>query len=108
MTKILIVDDNEQNLYMLQMLLQGNGYKVALACNGAEALEIARRDPPDMIVAGKMSIGPTKICVSPYKPKPMAAQVKRRASVLRPSSSTSRERFRRPKPAKIPPGTARK
>ena len=51
MTRILIVDDNEQNLYMLQVLLQGNGHEVVLARDGAEALERARSDPPDIIVA---------------------------------------------------------
>ena len=50
MTKILIADDNEQNRYMLQVLLRGNGYEVVSATNGAEALEMARGDPPDMIV----------------------------------------------------------
>jgi len=51
MLKILIVDDEQQNRYMLETLLRGNGYKVVLATNGAEALEIARRDPPDIIIA---------------------------------------------------------
>jgi len=51
MTKLLIVDDNEQNLYMLQVLLEGHGYEAVLAKDGAEALEKARRDPPDAIIA---------------------------------------------------------
>jgi CheY-like chemotaxis protein len=50
MTKLLIVDDNEQNLSILQVLLKGHGYEVVLAQDGAEALETARRDPPDVIV----------------------------------------------------------
>jgi len=50
MPKILIVDDNEQNLFMLQVLLKGHGYEVVSAKDGAEALEKARRDPPDMII----------------------------------------------------------
>jgi signal transduction histidine kinase len=49
--KFLIVDDDDQNRYMLQVLLQGHGYDVELATNGAEALEKARRDPPDMVIS---------------------------------------------------------
>lgn len=50
MTQILIVDDNEQNLYMLQILLQGHGYEVRSARNGIEALDMARRQAPDLII----------------------------------------------------------
>jgi PAS domain S-box-containing protein len=50
MMTILIVDDNEQNLYQLQVLLGGNGYQVVTATNGAEALEKARQAPPDLII----------------------------------------------------------
>jgi signal transduction histidine kinase len=49
--RILVVDDNEQNRYMLQVLLEGHGYQVTPAGDGAEALEVARHDPPDMIIS---------------------------------------------------------
>ena len=49
--KLLIVDDYEQNLYMLRVLLEGHGYEVVSAGDGAEAMEKARRDPPDVIIS---------------------------------------------------------
>jgi len=49
--KVLLVDDREENLYLLSTLLKGNGYEVASAMNGAEALVQAHKSPPDMIVA---------------------------------------------------------
>lgn len=49
--RILIVDDKEENRYLLQTLLQGHGYEVATAIHGADALDKARLAPPDMIIA---------------------------------------------------------
>jgi putative nucleotidyltransferase with HDIG domain len=51
MNKVLIVDDQEQNLYLLKTLLDGNGYQVLEASNGAEALALARTNPPDVIIS---------------------------------------------------------
>lgn len=51
MTKLLVVDDNQQNLYLLQVLLTRNGFEVETAANGAEALKMARRAPPEMIIS---------------------------------------------------------
>lgn len=50
MKNVLIVDDNNQNLYMLQVLLEGHGYTVDAAQNGAEALQKAGQCPPDFII----------------------------------------------------------
>jgi len=49
--KILIVDDNSANLYLLQSLLEGEGFDVSSAKNGQEALDMAHADPPDLIVS---------------------------------------------------------
>ncbi len=51
MTKILIVDDKEENLYYLRALLEGNQHEVISAHHGAEALVKARLDPPGVVIS---------------------------------------------------------
>jgi len=51
MHSVLIVDDDAQNLYMLEVLLAARGYAVSKASNGAEALEAARAKGPDLVVS---------------------------------------------------------
>ena len=51
MRTLLIVDDDEQNQYMLQILLSANSFHVEQASNGAEALKMAQHTPPDMIIS---------------------------------------------------------
>ncbi len=50
MKRILIADDVEENRYLLEALLGGSGFEVQRACNGVQALEIARQTPPDLLV----------------------------------------------------------
>ncbi len=51
MTRALIVDDKEDNLYYLRALLEGHGCMVEVARHGAEALFRARQAPPDLVVS---------------------------------------------------------
>jgi len=51
MKPVLVVDDDERNRYLLQTMLTGNGYDVVTAVNGAEALALARKEPPAVIIA---------------------------------------------------------
>jgi PAS domain S-box-containing protein len=47
----LVVDDKDENLYYLEALLGGHGLRVTRARHGAEALVLARREPPDVVVS---------------------------------------------------------
>jgi len=51
MKTVLIVDDNKEDLHALGKLLRGHSYKVVSAANGIEALETARRGPPDIVLS---------------------------------------------------------
>ena len=47
---ILLVDDNEINLKVLYQTLDGHGYKLLVARSGEDALRIARKAKPDLIL----------------------------------------------------------
>lgn len=51
MNRILVVDDNEENRYLLRMLFEGHGFQVDVARHGAEALVLARQHPPRLVVS---------------------------------------------------------
>ncbi|PIE34628.1 hypothetical protein CSA56_07225 [candidate division KSB3 bacterium] len=49
--RILIADDDDKVLALLKTSLQKSGYETSLALNGAEALDLARKEQPDLILA---------------------------------------------------------
>ena len=50
MTKILYVEDNEDNIYMLKSRLQRRGYDVVVAMDGEQAVEMALAEEPSLII----------------------------------------------------------
>lgn len=50
MTKILLVEDNPDNIDMLSRRLRKREYEVAIAMSGTEALEMARSERPDIVL----------------------------------------------------------
>ncbi len=51
MTRVLVVDDKEENLYYLRALLGPGGHEVEVARHGAEALVKARQATPDVVIS---------------------------------------------------------
>jgi CheY-like chemotaxis protein len=47
---ILLIEDNEQNLYLTTFLLERNGFKVVPARSGSEGIELAGRIQPALII----------------------------------------------------------
>lgn len=50
MSKILLVEDNEMNSDMLSRRLQRKGHEVLIAMDGAQGVELAQSENPDLIL----------------------------------------------------------
>lgn len=50
MTKILLVEDNEENRDMLSRRLTRRGYKVVIAMDGEQGVTMAQSEVPDLIL----------------------------------------------------------
>ena len=48
--KILIVEDNPLHMRLMEMTLRGKNYTLLKAADGEEALDIAQREQPDLII----------------------------------------------------------
>ena len=56
-SRILIVDDELRNRELLEVMLQPEGYVLATAGSGEEALEMVARQPPDLVLLDVMMPG---------------------------------------------------
>ncbi|MBT4035424.1 MAG: response regulator [Candidatus Marinimicrobia bacterium] len=48
--KTLIIEDNENNMYLTSFLLRNNGHDVSQAYNGQDGVELAKSVQPDLIL----------------------------------------------------------
>jgi two-component system, cell cycle response regulator DivK len=48
--KILIIEDNEQNLYLVKFILEKHGYETLAATDGQKGIELAATSKPDLIL----------------------------------------------------------
>ncbi len=51
MKHILVAEDDNQGRYLLEIVLRGFGFEVESAANGKDALDLARKRTPDLIVS---------------------------------------------------------
>lgn len=57
--RILAVDDEPDVLLIVRTALQSEGYDVETAANGPDALELAKANPPDLVILDVMMPGMT-------------------------------------------------
>ncbi len=50
MKRILVVEDNETNLYLIRFMLNKSGYEVIEAMDGETGVELAAKEKPDLIL----------------------------------------------------------
>ena len=48
--RVLVIEDNENNIYLITFMLQKNGYDFIEARDGAEGVELAVKEKPDLIL----------------------------------------------------------
>ncbi len=48
--KILVVDDDKKNRYLVSFLLEKEGFEVVIATNGLEGIEAAKKQQVDLII----------------------------------------------------------
>jgi CheY-like chemotaxis protein len=50
MKKVLVVEDNEKNMYLISFILEKMGHRVLQADSGEKGIELASREQPDLIL----------------------------------------------------------
>lgn len=55
--RILVVDDSPDNVFLIQAILEEEGYKISTAADGRSALTIIEASPPDLVLLDVMMPG---------------------------------------------------
>ena len=58
---VLVIDDQQANVRMVGGLLSRSGYEVLPALGGAEGLELARNNKPDVVLLDMKMIGRSRV-----------------------------------------------
>jgi len=91
--KILIADDREDNLGLLREWLSAQDYYVRCARDGREALDMARKDPPDLVLLDKVmpevdGLSVARELKKATRPSPSSSSPAARTPAAPPSSTT--------------------
>lgn len=54
MSKILVIDDEPDIVYLIRLILEKEGYEVVEANSGTQGLELAKKEKPDLILLDVM------------------------------------------------------
>ncbi len=54
MKKVLVIEDNEDSMYLLKFLLEKNGFEVVQAATGREGMKRAKSEEPDLVITDLM------------------------------------------------------
>jgi len=77
MARLLVVEDNPQNLKLAQLLLQKAGHTVLTAADGEDGLRRAREDLPDLVLMDVQMPGMDGLAVMRLlKASPATARIK--------------------------------
>jgi len=50
MKRVLVVEDNETNLYLIRFILEKSGFEVIVARDGGSGVELSVKEKPDLII----------------------------------------------------------
>jgi CheY-like chemotaxis protein len=64
--KILVVDDQPEDIHLIKHYFRNFPYKISSATNGKEALQLVAADPPDIILLDVVMPGPPVFECVPY------------------------------------------
>ena len=48
--KVLVIEDNEQNRYLVRFLLEARGHRISEGRDGPEGIDLARKELPELIL----------------------------------------------------------
>lgn len=50
MKRILVIEDNETNIYLMKFMLEKHNFEVIVAKDGSRGIEMAKQEKPDLII----------------------------------------------------------